>query len=661
MTDLKSIGVTPKKAKQFAAKGINCVEDLLMFFPRKYNDFSQITGLRPSNEYSVFLAHVNSVPPININGRVPTVTALCTDVETNANVRVTWFGQTYIMPQVYSCLNCRVLIAGKAVYNQQFHNYTIISPEIFTTDIEGALRIYPVYSKIQNMSSDYLNNKIYSALSTPNIVQDPLPATIVAQEGLMSIDEAISQIHGPSSTTDLSNAQERLAFDELIRFAVEKEKRTRQASPGTIYNLKTLRTVKEAISNLPYQLTDDQQKACNDIFNVMRSGRRTQAMLFGDVGSGKSIVAYLTMLGIAESGYQAVLLAPTQALALQHYHDLMQICEPLGIDVLLVNGIPSRKTEKKNLIESLNKGSVSLIVGTHSLLNDSITFRDLAYVVVDEEQRFGVMQRQALLSRAKAGVHYLSMSATPIPRSLAQVMYGNDTMLCELKTMPNGRLPIKTAITKNHNAVYSFLERELSNGRQAYVVCPLIDKSEKVNDVLSCEETYEKYLSEFAEPKGFSIDCLTGRASKDEMSEILARFKSGETQILVCTTILEVGVNVPNASAMIIQNAERFGLATLHQLRGRVGRGTFQSFCVLFSTEKDNPRLQAMVRTTNGYEIAKEDLRIRGAGDFLGTAQSGDNKILALMLAYPKRYKRICEIASQLVDDGIDICNTMSL
>lgn len=647
--ELKELGITPAKERQFNNKGIFSVEDLLRFLPRKYNDFTQITGLVPPPQISVIVAKVNRVN-VRMQRQPYVITALCQEVGTNKNVSVSWFGQQYLRPQIEACLHSNVLICGKAEYNAQFNNYSIAAPEVFSMDINGARRIAPVYSKIQGMSSDYLLGKIAAALQTDAVREECVPAPIVAREGLMGMEQALRELHAPTSQIALDDAKKRLIFNDLLYFAEQQEIISRSVSKGSCYNIKTLKRFKEAVATLPYELTNDQKQALRDIIEVMRSGKRLRAFLYGDVGSGKSCVAFLSMIAMAENGYQAVLLAPTQVLALQHYENLCKMCEPLGFTPLLMNGIPTRKKEREIVMNSIASGSATLIVGTHALLNDTIRFKNLAFVCTDEEHRFGVEQRELLVKKTAFGVHNLSMSATPIPRTLAQLMYGEETLLCELKTMPAGRKQIKTAITGNMNAVFTFLKRELDNGRQAYIVCPTIEKGE-VEDKASVEEIAKEY-EKFGAPNGYKLECLTSKTPKDEMTQIIARFRSGETQMLVCTTILEVGVSVANASAIIIHNAECYGLATLHQLRGRVGRGGYQSYCVLFSTEKQNPRLQAMVQTTDGFEIARKDLELRGAGDFIGTKQSGDNKYLSLMLAYSDWYRHIAKIASRLVDDG---------
>lgn len=649
--ELSELNISTAKKKQFEAKGIHTVEELLRFLPRKYNDYRTITGIVPPPETSIFLATVNRVIVRN-NKKPALITALCSAVKGGYNVQVTWFGQEFIRTRIEACLHETVLIVGKAEYSETYKNYSIVAPEIFTQHIEFAKKIYPVYSKISGMSDDYLHEKISLALKTPVAWQDNVPHTVVESEGLMEMNDALHELHAPQSMESLGRARERLIFNDLLYFAMQREQNSRSVPTGSCYNIKTLKTYMQAIDNLPFHLTDDQQKALYDIQSVFRSGRRLHALLYGDVGSGKSCVAFLSMIAMAENGYQSVLLAPTQVLALQHYNELCRMCEPLGLSPVLVNGLPTKKREREILLQAIRSGGAKLIVGTHALLNDEIHYKNLALVITDEEHRFGVDQRESLIKTSNGGVHSLSMSATPIPRTLAQVMYGDDVLCCELHSMPQGRKPVQSAVTKNRNAVYRFLKRELDYGRQAYVVCPLVDKSERVENVLSVEEVYEIYEKEFAAPNGYKMACLTSRTSKADTAKILSDFQNGSIQILISTTVVEVGVSIPNASAIIIHNAERFGLATLHQLRGRVGRGAHPSYCVLFSTEKDNPRLKAILSTTNGFEIARLDLQIRGAGDFIGTSQSGENKYLSLMLAFPDRYKHICEIASKLVDRG---------
>ena len=486
----------------------------------------------------------------------------------------------------------------------------------------------------------------------PEALGETLPPDMVADEKLLLMREALYSVHFPQSMAQIEKAHDRLLLDDMVYFAMSNEYAARSSSIGSPFNIKTLGTIKEITENLPYQLTKDQKDTVNSMIQKVREGKRLNALVQGDVGCGKTIVAILMMAVLAENGYQAVLMAPTQVLAKQHYADLCAILEPVGFHIAYL-GSNMKVKEKKAVLASIASGEANIIVGTHSVIGKSVEYKNLGITVTDEEHKFGVAQRAALVEKAAAGVHSITMSATPIPRTLAQVIYGSAIDLYTIQTMPAGRKPVVTGIATDKERIMRFVLSQKRKGHQCYVVSPMIDSSEDMAGVLSVEEVsreYEKWLK----PYGVRIATLTGRDSKETTEETIQKFKDGAIDVLIATTVIEVGVNVPNATAMIITNAERFGLSSLHQLRGRVGRSSLQSYCVLQSndqSEKAMQRLGAMVRTTNGFEIAEEDLKIRGAGDFLGTRQSGENKYMALMLAYPDKYKYALTLAKRILDD----------
>ena len=646
---LANLGVTPAKEKQFNKKGIFSVEDLIRFFPRAYNDCSNITGILPENAVSIIIVRINDVRLYN-NG-TPVIVATCTEKQSGKRVNISWFHQNYLYSRICFLRNSEVLVSGKITYNMQYDNYSISSPLVFTSDIKNGARIYPVYSKINGMSDEYLSGKIAEALKFD--VQEICPEHVIQDNKLLSLQAAINELHSPTSTERLELAKERLVFDDLLYFALRMEQSDRMVSRGSQYGVKTLKMTTQIIESLPYSLTEDQKNTLRSMVLHMKQGKRINALVQGDVGCGKSIIAFLMMVVAADSGYQAVLMAPTQVLAKQHYEDFSNLVAPFGLKTVLLGGNIMKKSEKEKILEEIRTGEIQFVIGTHAVLNKEIQYKALAVAITDEEHKFGVLQRASLVEKASTGVHSITMSATPIPRSLAMVIYGNNIQMHTIKTMPRGRMPVKTAVSNNLNGVFRFLLQQINQGRQIYVVCPMIEKNEDVVGVKSVEEISELYRN-ILEPKGISVSTLTGKTPKDEAAEIISRFKCGEIKVLVSTTVIEVGVNVPNASAIVIHNAERFGLSGLHQLRGRVGRGKYQSYCVLFSDDKNNERLAAMVATNDGFKIAEEDLRLRGAGEFIGTKQSGDDKYMALMLAYPERYEEIKKIAEKMLDVGED-------
>lgn len=621
---LEQIGVTPQKERQFNKKGIYSTEDLSLFFPRKYIDCTKDTGIQ-NEEFSIFSAYFTDIKMYKddffiargvVNG-------------TKDRIGVTWFRQTYLYHIIEEMLFQSVVVAGRPIWNEEYKNYSLSSPFLFLPDNEKNRKIYPVYSKIQGMSEEYLKGKVNEALLLPDRFPDPYP-----DEDFPSYYSALCEIHFPSSSSSLQKAEEKVAFNDLSYFHERIEKTKEMGKKESCFKIKTITLAKKIQSSLPYSLTEDQRGTLNRIYGIMKSGKRVNALIQGDVGTGKSIIAFLLMTIMGENGYQSVIMAPTQVLAKQHYEELSSLLSSFGEKVMYCGEKGLNKKEK----EEIKEGKVKYIVGTHAVLNKTIEYNNLALCIVDEEHRFGVLQREALTEKTADGIHSISMSATPIPRSLASVIYGTGVELCTIKTKPAGRLPVKTASTSSLSSVFSFLKKEIEKGRQAYVVCPAIEKSEKLEGVLSVEEVTEIYKKNLPFLK---IETLTGRNKKSETEEIIGRYKEGKTDILISTTVIEVGVNVPNASVMVIQNAERFGLAGLHQLRGRVGRGKHQSYCVLVSEDKENPRLKIMCETTDGFKIAEEDLKLRGTGELIGLKQSGYDKYVSLMIKFPQIWRKI--------------------
>ena len=371
-------------------------------------------------------------------------------------------------------------------------------------------------------------------------------------------------------------------------------------------------------------------------------------MIQGDVGCGKTILAFLLMFVMADNGFQSVLLAPTQVLASQHYNELKEMAAQYNIDVVYIaNGL--KKKEREAILKSTEDGSALMIVGTHSVLSKEVKFHDLGLSITDEEHRFGVLQREEITTKAKAGMHTVTMSATPIPRSLSDVLLST-TEVFNIQSMPNGRKPIQTAICASQNTIFQFIKKEIEKGHQAYVVCPLIeDKQGVMEGILSVEQTYTEYANIFGKN---AVAVLNGKMNEDETEKVIRSFKNGEIKILVSTTVVEVGVNVSNATVIVINNAERFGLASLHQLRGRVGRGNSQGYCILNSVHKNNKRLLALCKYKNGFQIAESDYALRGSGNILGTEQSGSNYYVELSMKYPDLFSELQKYAKKYMDTG---------
>lgn len=663
---LEQLDIPSKKLQQFNKKKIETMTDLLFFFPRKYNDYTRLSTRVVYGEPCCLILTLKEVKNSRSSKGISALNAYLYD-KNERKYQVTWYNSDFLEMKIKKMIGKQVLVAGKIDYNNFNECPSFTTPDVFDPDIKNALKIYPVYSKISGMSDEYLDSCIDVALDEyVGIIPSILPIRFEKQWNLISRREAITLMHRPSSSDDIEKAQRRLRYDDIYYFCKLADSNSKKMSEKTSVTIKSTRLMDTIVERLPYSLTEDQIITVFSMRNQMLMGKRLHALVQGDVGCGKTIVALLMMAILAENGYQAVLMAPTSVLAEQHYKDLVEMFEPYGYSVELIKPLNQlKKKDKEDMLERIASGSSKLLVGTHSLLNDGIEFNKLGLIITDEEHKFGVEQREKLMDKAADGVHYLTMSATPIPRSLASILYGSEMQLHIIKSMPKGRVPVQTAINNSWTKCMEFVRTQITpteenpNGRQVYVVCPQVDDGDGSSEIASVkflEQEYAKY---------FPAECivtLSGKNTKKETEEILRSFKANEKKILIATTVVEVGVNVPNANTIIIHNAERFGLASLHQLRGRVGRGGGKAYCILFSNDKTNPRLQVMVKTTNGFEISAADLEQRGAGDIItgsnnmiglsghadknGIKQSGVNYYVDLLMEYPEDYQVVRSVFS---------------
>ena len=654
--ELKDIGILPAKIKQFNKKEIFTVEDLINFFPRKYYDFTHETGVQTSNEISCFTMRVTDVK--QYNNKIPLIIASGYELQSHRFVKVMWFRQAYLFPQLYRTINHDVYVCGKVVYNEEYKTFNITGPMVFSTHIEYSKIIKPVYSNIQGMSDDYLQSHIKTALTYSEFYKEPLPKELVFSEKLMPYEDAVKQLHKPTDMVNLKKAENRLVFNDLLYFAGKLEQQARLTPKGNSHNIITMKLYNDVKNSLPYTLSKGQEKVISEILADMKEGKNVRALLSSDVGSGKTTVALLLSCVFAGKtnnfeGYQVAWLVPSKTLAMQHAEELKSYLEPLGYEVLYMNA-SMKKKEREEALYKIKNGLVNFIVGTHSILNDEVEFKDLAFIVCDESHRFGVIARNKLSRKVSGKAHLLTMSGTPIPRTLAMVITNNGTKLYTMER-PDGRLPIKTCISNNRKAIFKFIRKEVGLVHQIYVVCPMINKNdnEKMEGVMSVEEITEIYEKELF-PDNIHISVLTGKNKPAEVEEIIGKFKNNETQVLIATSVIEVGINIPNATTMIIENAERFGIASLHQLRGRVGRKAgSQGYCVLRSENTNNDRLKALVDIQDGFRLSEIDLSLRKSGDLIGEAQSGENKYVNLMLENQTLFKHISEdLIPELIDNG---------
>ena len=627
------------------------VEDVCQLFPSKYYDFSFINPLN-TGRLDKNYAFVCKLVSYELKKQSSLYIVRCTlqDIYTQNELCVSWFGTT----EMYNVLKKdyrpgdTCFIGGKLKASNKKNLFFMSNPIIFKKyDGESDCHIYTAYEKIRGISESNFERIINDCLEHATI-PDKVPRELLHKYNLMSKDEAIREMHKPSSVEGVKKAKYRLNMDDLLYFALQLEEKNRNLPAGSAYGIHSLAITTKIIENLPFQLTKDQKSAYEELVNRIRSGKRLNALIQGDVGCGKTILAFLLMFVMADNGFQSVLLAPTQVLASQHYNELKEMAAQYNIDVVYIaNGL--KKKEREAILKSIEDGSALMIVGTHSVLSKEVKFHDLGLSITDEEHRFGVLQREEITTKAKAGMHTVTMSATPIPRSLSDVLLST-TEVFNIQSMPNGRKPIQTAICASQNTIFQFIKKEIEKGHQAYVVCPLIeDKQGVMEGILSVEQTYTEYANIFGKN---AVAVLNGKMNEDETEKVIRSFKNGEIKILVSTTVVEVGVNVSNATVIVINNAERFGLASLHQLRGRVGRGNSQGYCILNSVHKNNKRLLALCKYKNGFQIAEADYALRGCGNILGTEQSGSNYYVELSMKYPDLFSELQKYAKKYMDTG---------
>ena len=656
--ELKDLGFKGKKLEKLNKDGISTIPELLYKRPRKYLYFDKITPLALSQE--VIEASVARTPVV-FGGKMIDIKM---DKASNSNISITKikilneengvklyvniFGSYYDYGMYERMLNQYVYVGGKVQYTNLngFDLLSISNPDLFTT-LKSDLRIYPIYRKYKGISEQYYKQAIETSCDL--IADEYLPVGLTERFHLYSYRETINAIHFPKDEEMIRKANNRIVFDDMLYFASKVENSNDSSRSSNICPDKE-DVLNSFISSLPYRLTEDQSRAVKIIKEKMKNGQ-TSALIQGDVSCGKTIVAMSLMILMAENDYQSVLVAPTVILARQHYEELSGYAEKLGFSVAFLSSDMTAGARKK-VIKEVGLGKHLLVVGTHSCFSKDVDYPALGLVITDEEHKFGVMQRESIRSKSDQGIHTITMSATPIPRTIACSLYGNNIEVITIKQMPSGRKPKKTAICSSDKPVFAFMEKELKAGHQGYVVCPLIEEAEEeslMSGIASIEEVAEKYRKYF-EPIGYKVGVITGKTPKEEQEKIKNLFAVNKIQILIATTVIEVGINVPNATVMVITSAERFGVATLHQLRGRVGRGTEQSYCILQKSSKDilSDNLEVLLKETDGFEIAKADLKNRGAGNILGVQQSGSNKFISLIIEYPKLYERVKEIAKYI-------------
>ena len=651
ITSLKGIGEKTKDL--FAKMGVYTVGDILLHFPRTYirypkmEPIDEISSLTEENH--AIVAQVRTSPVVKSTRRMQLT--LLTIGSVGHKMQLIWYRQPYIRNnlkanQYYVFYGKVTIKEGKYVMEQP----VIYEPQAYT-QMEDML--FPVYSLTGGVSNNLMIKTIRQALAEKDMLFDYLPTDVREKYALCEYNYAVKQIHFPDSFDTLIEARKRLVFDEFFLFILgmqyQKEQKKRESNAFSFHEPEI---IEACIGKLPYELTGAQKRALDDVIRDMQSPYVMQRLIQGDVGSGKTIVAFLAMAWTAASGYQSAIMAPTEVLARQHYESYCQMSEQFGLHfpVVLLTGSMTAK-EKRLAYQTLEAEKNAMVIGTHALIQEKAIYSNLALVITDEQHRFGVRQRETFAEKGRRP-HILVMSATPIPRTLAIILYG-DLDISVIDEVPARRLPIKNCVvnTGYRPKAYTFIEEQVRAGHQAYIICPLVEGSENMEGE-NVTDYAGKVKSEL--PSDIEVSVLHGKMKNDKKNEIMNLFAQNKVQVLVSTTVVEVGVNVPNATVMMIENADRFGLAQLHQLRGRVGRGDAQSYCIMINTSQSKnakKRLEILNQSNDGFKIASEDLRLRGPGDFFGIRQSGD---LAFQLADIYQDAPVLQQASEAVASILD-------
>lgn len=616
-------GVGEKTEKLFQKIGISDTESLLRYYPRNYDEYetpADIADLKEGTVKAVSAAVCSGVYVNPVRGKQVISVTVC---DSSGRLPVTWFNASYLKNTLKK--GSVFVFRGRVVRRQG--KLQMEHPEIFTpAAYEEILHsLQPVYGLTAGLSNKTIVKLLHQLLKQQSLKSEYLPEEIKEKYQLSDINYALRTIHFPKNMDELLVSRKRLVFDEFLFFILSvqllKEK-TEEAE--NLFPMKKTWTTEQVIENLPYRLTSAQLNTWHEIERDLSGQSLMSRLVQGDVGSGKTILAFLAIILTFENGYQSALMVPTEVLARQHFEAFQTLVREQGLDipVVLLTGSNTAK-EKRLIYENIREGKTSVIIGTHALIQEAVQYRDLALVITDEQHRFGVKQREALATRGNPP-NILVMSATPIPRTLAIILYG-DLDISVIDELPARRLPIKNCVvdTSYRPKAYRFIERQIREGRQAYVICPMVEESEgmEAENVLD----YTKKLKD-ALPEDISVEFLHGKMKPKEKNRIMEEFAAGSIQVLVSTTVVEVGVNVPNATVMMIENAERFGLAQLHQLRGRVGRGEYQSYCIFIQGSQESTtskRLEILGKSNDGFYIAAEDLKLRGPGDLFGIRQSG--------------------------------------
>ncbi|NLL01036.1 MAG: ATP-dependent DNA helicase RecG [Clostridiales bacterium] len=650
---VKIKGIGEKTQKTFGRIGIETVQDLLEHYPRDYEEFGMPIPIAKVNEGSVVTieAYLGITPRLKRVRHLQILNAQVRD--SSGTLLLTWFNMPFLKNRLHMGTNYlfrgKVTIKNGALVMEQ--------PKIYSKNEYFKLLnvLQPIYPLTDGLTNNLIVKSMHEVHKHLEFAKDYIPKRISREYSLMDRTKALKEIHFPKDRDSMRRARERLAFDEFFLYSLALRRlRDSKVLSASEYPMQTVKECEELIGALPYSLTKAQLSVWDEIQNDMTSDITMNRLVQGDVGSGKTILAILAILMAVKNGYQANIMVPTEVLAKQHYTSFCSLLARFNVNVCLLVGSMTAK-EKREAYDMIRDHRADVIVGTHALIQEKVVYDNLALVITDEQHRFGVKQREELMSKGKKP-HVLVMSATPIPRTLAIILYG-DLDISIVDELPARRLPIKNCVvnTSYRPTAYRFIEKQVAMGRQAYVICPMVEESEMIEAENVID--YTQQLKEAMAP-GISIEYLHGKMKPKEKNEIMERFSDARIQVLVSTTVVEVGVNVPNATVMMVENAERFGLAQLHQLRGRVGRGEHQSYCIFVCGTKSNEakeRLEILNKSNDGFYIAEEDLKLRGPGDLFGIRQSGDLEFkIGNIYTDASILKLAAEAARGLEDDEVE-------
>ena len=644
--DLKRLNISEKTLAALNKKHLFTVRDFLEFFPRKAIRYGKPLDIQQANGSCAILGKQVSVQKKRMaTGK----TYLVFYFKGSVDYKVVLFNNVFLLNMYLSFSGKDVVVCGEQKYDE--YGYSIVNVTGIYLANQYQPHVHTIYGSLKDADENELKKMRENfMLMQPEIVE---PHIVV---GFMPYRIALQTLHEPQNKEAEQEAKKRILLNDLLYFNLSLKSNMVETPRNTLLKYNQWSLTQSFIKSLPFSLTSGQggqAAVLNELFINARNGIRNNILLQGDVGCGKTIVAAAMMFYSAENGYQSVLMAPKEILARQHYEEILEYANRFGLTCVFLHSKLLKK-ERDEILKRIATGEINFIIGTHSCISNDVKYHNLGTVITDEEHLFGVEQKELIVKKARDGVHSISMSATPIPRTMANVLYGQSKEIKLITQKPAGRLPIITKASSDHNEVFDLIKNQVRNGHQCYVVCPAIDDNENT-DIVSIEQMHKMYNQYFA-PLGIGVGVVNGKMKSADTTRIISSFadvNDHSCDILLSTTVIEVGVNIPSATVMVVEQANRFGLATLHQLRGRVGRSSYQSYCYLIAEETDNERLQTMVATNDGFKIAEADLRQRGTGDLIGQNQSGINKFVEEMLDNPELFQQAAKLAEECIKKNI--------